>query len=120
MPGRIACINSGSSSARVELERCDARIPVKRAGSLIVFLSVPEGAAVFGVHRHAAVVSPPFEALHLRARAIHENEWRVHLAERVCPTPADDCNTRINGIAGHTEAQPWAIEMTNALLPTIN
>ena len=47
-----------ASLAGIELERGDARRPVKTSGRFVIFLGVPEGAIVFGVDGHTAVVAP--------------------------------------------------------------
>ena len=44
--------------ARVELEGSDSGAPVKASRRFVIFLRVPKGAAVFGIHGHAAVIAP--------------------------------------------------------------
>src|SRR6266540_5848733 len=51
--------------AAIELERADARRPVKAAGRDVVLLCVPEGAVVLRVDGHAAVVAPALVGVEL-------------------------------------------------------
>ena len=59
--------------ATVDLERRDARAPVKRAVGLQIFGGVPEGAVVNRIHTHVAVIAPAGERPGLRASTLNDD-----------------------------------------------
>src|SRR5712692_5713966 len=65
----------------VELERSDARAPIKAAAGLVVLLRVPEGAVVFWVNRHTAVIAPALERILLDPASAHEDDGACHLSQ---------------------------------------
>src|SRR5258706_1454279 len=66
------------SLARVELKRSDSSTPVKASGRFVILLRVPECAAVLGIHGHAAVIAPAFEAVHLHTTPVDQKKRRFH------------------------------------------
>ncbi len=80
-PGSAIARFSGTTE---KLEGADARFPVKAAVGGNVLVRVPEGAAVAGVYRHAAIIAPTRETAVLRAAAHNQAGFALcHRSQRI-------------------------------------
>src|SRR2546428_7914324 len=89
----------------VELERSDARAPIKAAAGLVVLLRVPKGAVVFRVNRHTAVIAPALERILLDPASAHEDGGACHRSQRVARRASHREDARIQIMAGGAEAE---------------
>src|SRR5260370_7326138 len=73
-----------------ELERRDARRPVKAASCLVIFLRIPKSAVILRVDGHAAVIAPPAKACLLHTSPCHRNGGTFHRPQAIaCDTSHD-------------------------------
>jgi hypothetical protein len=91
--------------AAAELERRDARSPVKAASCLVIFLCIPEGAVVLGIESHAAVITPPVKARLLHSSSSHCSGGTFHRPGRIGWDAPHQFNARIQIHAGGAETE---------------
>lgn len=82
-----------------KLEGSDARAPVERAAALQIFGCVPEGAVIDGINADAAVITPPIESSCLRAAAVLNDVFSLHLTQRISRHAARITNRGQNAAA---------------------
>ncbi len=80
-----------------EFYRSYLSTPIERPRRKVVLLRIPEGTAIGGINRHAAVIAPAVRGIGLRARAADDALLGLHLAERIGINASGEGDGRIDG-----------------------